>query len=101
MLKLVIVLFAVPLFTVACMPNGGTGADGDIETFHIAANTASCQGVAPMRCLIVNGQLFYDPIDGYEHVEDQSAKICTIASPRSEPLPADVGSHEYRRVRCD
>ena len=54
-----------------------------------------------MRCLIVNGQLFCDPIDGYEHVEDQSAKICTIASPRSEPLPADVGSHEYRRVRCD
>ena len=54
MLKLAIVLLAVPLFTVACMANVVTGADGDIETFHIAANTASCQGVAPMRCLIVN-----------------------------------------------
>jgi hypothetical protein len=74
---------------------------GDIETFHIAPKTASCQGVAPMRCLIVNGHIFYDQIDGYEHVEGQSAKICTIASPRLEPLPADVGSHEYRRARCD
>ncbi|MDG1450917.1 MAG: DUF4377 domain-containing protein [Ascidiaceihabitans sp.] len=101
MLKLVIVLFAVPLFAVACMPNDVTGADGDRETFEIAANTASCHGVAPMRCLIVNGQFFYDPIDGYEHVEGRSATICTIATPRSEPLPADVGSHEYRRVRCD
>ncbi|MDA9226594.1 DUF4377 domain-containing protein [Ascidiaceihabitans sp.] len=65
------------------MTNEVTGADGDIEIYHIAAQTASCQGVAPMLCLIVNSQRFYDPIDGYEYVEGQSAKICTIASPRS------------------
>lgn len=96
-----VVLLAVSLFAVACMTNEVTGADGDIETSHIAAKTASCRGVTTMRCLIVNGQIFYESIDGYEHVEGQSAKICTITSPRSEPLPAEVGSHEYLRVRCE
>ena len=96
-----VVLFAVSLFTVASMTKEVTGADGDIETSHIAAKTASCRGVTTMRGLIVNGQIFYEPIDVYEHVEGHSAIICTITSPRSEPLPAEVGSHEYRRVRCE
>jgi hypothetical protein len=101
MFKLAIVFFTLPLFVAACMTNEVAGVDGDLETFNIAANTTSCQGVAPMRCLIVNGKFFYDPIDGYEHVEGQSATICTIASSRPEPLPSDVGSHEYRRVPCN
>lgn len=94
-------VFAMPLLAAACMTNDLTGVDDNLETFNIAANTEACQGVAPMRCLIVNGEFFYDKIDGYEHVEGQATTICTAASQRPEPLPADVGSQVYRRVPCN
>ena len=83
-----VVLLAVSLFAVACMTNEVTGADGDIETSHIAAKTASCQGVTTMRCLIVNGQIFYESIDGY--MDTNMSKANQLKSARLHRL---VRSH--------
>lgn len=66
--------------------------------FVIEANTVPCQGLVPMRCLVVNGEYFYDVIDGYRHVEGRPARIYVERSKRPEPVPADAGDFVYRRV---
>ena len=43
--------------------------------FQIAANTVYCTTGGPVapsvntKCLVVNGEIFYDAIDGYDHQE--------------------------------
>lgn len=66
--------------------------------FDIEANTVPCEGLVPMRCLVVNGEYFYDVIDGYRHVEGRPARIYVERSKRPEPVPTDVGDFVYRRV---
>ena len=66
--------------------------------FAIEANTVPCEGLVPMRCLVVNGEYFYDVIDGYQHVEGRPARIYVERRKRPEPVPADVGDFVYRRV---
>lgn len=66
--------------------------------FDIEANTVPCERLVPMRCLVVNGEYFYDVIDGYRHVEGRPARIYVERSKRPEPVPADVGDFVYRRV---
>ena len=66
--------------------------------FDIEANPVPCEGLVPMRCLVVNGEYFYDVIDGYRHVEGRPARIYVERSKRPEPVPADVGDFVYRRV---
>ena len=70
----------------------------EVILFDIEAHTVPCQGVAPMRCLVVNGEYFYDVIDGYQHIEGQPARIYVERSERPEPVPADAGAFVYRRV---
>lgn len=69
-----------------------------ILLFVIEANTVPCEGLVPMRCLVVNGEYFYDVIDGYQHVEGRPARIYVERRKRPEPVPADVGDFVYRRV---
>ena len=66
--------------------------------FDIDAHTVPCEAVAPMRCLVVNGEYFYDVIDGYRHIEGQPARIYVERTERPEPVPADVGAFLYRRI---
>lgn len=70
----------------------------EVILFDIEAHTVPCQGVAPMRCLVVNGEYFYDRIDGYRHIEGQPARIYVERTERPEPLPADAGGFLYRRI---
>ena len=51
-----------------------------------------------MRCLVVNGEYFYDVIDGYRHIEGQPARIYVERTERPEPVPADAGGFLYRRI---
>lgn len=75
-------------------------AEGEKLVFEIDANTAPCVGVAPMQCLVVNGEYFYESISGYRHIEGTAAKICVLRSKRAEPIPADLGAFKYIRVPC-
>ena len=70
----------------------------DIVLFEIGAHTVPCEGVAPMRCLIVNGEYFHDEIDGYRHIEGQPARIRVRRIERSGQIPADAGRFYYKRV---
>ena len=75
-------------------------AEGEIERFDIAAQTQPCVGVGPMQCLIVNGEFFYNSIEGYTHVEGEAAQICVAKTRRPAPVPADAGIYLYRAVPC-
>lgn len=100
------------LILVAFLPNIGCAPmpDGDPVmqqsdhsqslVFQISGDTQPCVGVGPRRCLLVNGELFYDSIEGYDHVEGRSARICVLRTRRNEPIPADASIYEYRAIEC-
>lgn len=62
------------------------------ELYRIAPDTVECQGVAKQRCLVVNGEYFYDVIEGYEHVEGEAAEILV------ERIYSPEGHYLYRMV---
>ena len=70
----------------------------EVILFDIDAHAVPCEAVAPMRCLVVNGEYFYGVIDGYRHIEGQPARIYVARTERPEPVPADVGAFLYRRI---
>ena len=81
-------------------PQGSSTDGNDILVFEIEAQTKPCVGVGPMQCLIVNGEFFYDQIEGYQHVEGEAARICVERTRRTDPVPADASTFVYRRVEC-
>lgn len=84
-----------------CALGASASAEEKKLVFEIDANTAHCVGVAPMRCLVVNGEYFYESIAGYRHTEGTATKICVLRSKRTEPVPADLGAFSYTRVPCE
>ncbi len=94
----------IAIMAVICtfqMPRANAGNDKDKLVFDIAADIASCVGVAPMQCLVINGDFFYENIVGYQHIEGQAAKICVLRTKRPEPVPADLGAFVFTRVPCE
>lgn len=71
--------------------------------FRIWPNRSECQaGVSgPQQCLVVNGDLFYDTIDGYRHeagkgrlIRVERTQICNPAIPND--CRQDAGIFRYR-----
>ena len=59
-----------------------------------------CVGVAEMRCLVVDGFLFYSEIDGFDYQEGYEYRILMEqyeAYPGQE-IPADAGRYGYRLI---
>ena len=70
---------------------------GDILTFQIAPYTQDCVGVAPMKCLVVNNELFYDEIQGFQH-QQGTEYIIKVQRTKRENTPADAGAYIYQLV---
>ena len=71
-----------------------------VEDVVIGPELEDCVGVAPMRCMVVDGELFYDEIEGFEHEEGYRYRI---RMERYDPWggeepPADASSRGYRLV---
>lgn len=61
-----------------------------------------CTGVAPMTCLVVNGELHYGGIENYQH-EDGKRCSFRVQKIKIKNPPADGSSEILRRVglvRC-
>lgn len=71
--------------------------EADLLTFNIAPYKQDCVGVAPMKCLVVNGELFYDSIEGFEFEEGTEYELL-VARTEREKVPADASIYQYRRV---
>ena len=60
-----------------------------------------CVGVGPRKCMIVNGEFFYDSIDGFEFEPGYEYKLRIErynAYPGRDEPPADASMYGYRLI---
>ena len=100
---------AVPTPTIA---SASTAASSQIETcadetavdcvmdVSVGPELEDCVGSAPMRCLVVDGELFYDAIDGFEHEAGYRYRLRMERYDRwpGQAPPADASKYGYRLI---
>ena len=59
-----------------------------------------CEGSAPMMCMMVDGDLFYDDIDGFEHEAGYRYRLRMERYDRwqGQAPPADASKYGYRLI---
>lgn len=59
-----------------------------------------CVGSAPMRCMVVDGYLFYDAIEGFEHEAGYRYRLTMERYDRwhGQAPPADASKYGYRLI---
>lgn len=59
-----------------------------------------CVGSAPMRCMVVDGELFYDDIEGFEHEAGYRYRLRMERYDRwpGQAPPADASKYGYRLI---
>lgn len=77
-------------------------SDQDVKVMEVTVGPRllDCVGVGPMKCLEVDGRLFYDGIRGFEHEEGFSYRLRIEryeAYPGREP-PQDASRYGYRLI---
>ncbi len=73
---------------------------GTIMEVTVGPRLLDCVGVGPMKCMEVDGGLFYDGISGFEHEEGFSYRLKIEryeAYPGREP-PQDASRYGYRLI---
>lgn len=98
-----------PAPTIASAP---TAAPSQIETcadetdvdcmmeVSVGPELEDCVGSAPMRCMVVDGYLFYDAIEGFEHEAGYRYRIRMERYDRwqGQAPPADASKYGYRLI---
>ncbi len=77
--------------------------DGIELTVNVGPEEVPCEGVGPQACLMVDGQLFYDGINGFTHEEGFTYRLKikrTLAFGTDDPneIPADASLYSYELV---
>ena len=91
-------------FLIACGANDGTGGlNGETEVLEVVVGPerVECVGIALMECLMVDGEFFYDEIEGFEHQEGYEYRLRIEqydAWPDMEEPPQDAGRYGYRLI---
>lgn len=70
----------------------------ELLTFTVAAEPKKCAGVGQHMCLLVNDQLFYDPIQGFDYVAGTEYELLVARSLRAA-VPADASAYTYHLVK--
>ena len=70
------------------------------ETFVIDSQLKDCVGVGPMKCMVINGNFFYDKIEGFEFqpgfkYELKVKKEPAFAEDTPAGIPADANKYKY------
>lgn len=71
---------------------------------QVGPTRIACTGVVPMECLVVNGELFYDDIEGFVHQEGDTVVLRIEVTQYCDgevlgDCPMDRGMYEYRLVK--
>lgn len=95
-------LFSVLFFSVFLLA-GCNNSDKGLETFVVGPELKDCVGVGPMKCLVVNGQFFYDTIEGFQYEEGFTYELSvkkSLAFDTEDPrqIPADANKYQYELV---
>lgn len=88
---------AVPSRIEACADE--TAVDCMIEV-SVGPELEDCVGSAPMMCLVVDGDLFYDDIEGFEHEAGYRYRLRMERYDRwpGQAPPADASKYGYRLI---
>ena len=76
-----------------------TAVDCMIEV-SVGPELEDCVGSAPMMCLVVDGELFYDDIEGFEHEAGYRYRLRMERYDRwqGQAPPADASKYGYRLI---
>ena len=67
------------------------------ETFIVEPDWVDCVGLMPMKCLVVNGEYFYDQIDGFTYEEGYRYTLRVLVEPLpAQRVPADGSAVTYQ-----
>lgn len=82
--------------------NPGTKGETKILYWRIAPTDSSCEGAqGPQRCLVTNGELFYDTIEGFTFKPGVETIVQVQRTQRCDPklpndCPQDIGIYTYK-----
>lgn len=93
-----------PTTTQATEINKETNNTAEIKILQIAPYKKSCVGAFPMQCLVVNGDYFYDHIEGFDFEDGYSYTLKVSKTKRCNPkvlndCPQDIGIYKYRLLK--
>ena len=77
------------------------GEDANVMEVTVGPMLLDCVGVGPRKCLEVNGQFFYEGIDGFKHEEGYTYRLKIErydAFPGEEEPPQDASRYGYRLI---
>lgn len=69
-----------------------------VQEVTVGPQRMECVGVAPQMCLVVNDELFYDEIDGFDHQPGYAYRLRIERYdrwPGQTEIPQDVGRYRY------
>ena len=95
--RVVILWAAVALVAGACTESLSTTETLEVE---VGPELVDCVGVGPMKCMVVDGNFFYDRIEGFEFEEGFEYRLRIEryeAYPGREP-PQDASMYGYRLI---
>ncbi|MEI6895743.1 MAG: DUF4377 domain-containing protein [Colwellia sp.] len=86
--------------TVTSVPEEGK-ATVKVMTVTVAAKKVDCVGMTPMRCLVVDGSLFYQHIKNFDFQEGYEYRLEIERAQRylNSPAPADASVYEYNLLQ--
>ena len=88
---------AITMIAVAC----AFSDDTTTLVLIVGPELKDCVGVGPMKCLEVNGELFYETIEGFDHEEGFIYRLKIErynAWPDDEEPPQDASIYGYRLI---
>lgn len=94
-------------FAITCGGQGDGGtpeapdATGEILTVTIGPELVDCVAVGPWECMVVDGELFYEAIDGFDYEEGYTYRIRMErydAWPDQDEPPQDASKYGYRLI---
>ncbi len=98
-----ILAFVSPL-AVACTSSTAANEQEEILILEVAAEKVPCVGEMEDMCIQVRlqdeeeWQIFYDPIEGFEH-EEGTRYTLEVGRRKVKDPPADGSSYAYRLIR--
>ena len=108
---LALAMAAIILAALACSASSGPDTppappatkpatpNGTIQEVTVGPELVDCVGSHPQRCLVVDGELFYDPIDGFRHQAGYRYRLRIERYdrfPGQTEIPQDTGRYGYR-----
>ena len=76
--------------------------DGTVQEVVVGPEQVECTGSAPQLCLLVDGELFYDEIEGFEHEAGYIYRLRIEEYdrwPGQTEIPQDAGRYGYRLLK--